>query len=216
MKFTFTEVLRITSICSIAIPILAYILKRNISSRQNHIIGILIVFWCLLDISGSILYSRKISNVLLFNIGHLVQFVLLSWFYYVILNNRRRIFLVASAVWIIALGIVVFNIQDFSMYQGIVWAISGLILIIYGVMYFNNIFITLPVDEPYLYSTLWINVALVFYFSFNMWLYVMSEYVLNGLGAETARIAWSSHNINNIIKNILLAFGLYNSRKKYF
>ena len=52
------------------------------------------------------------------------------------------------------------------------------------------------------------------YFCLNLFLFLMGSYVLTKLDPETSALIWSSHNVNNIIKNILFAVGIYFYKKK--
>jgi hypothetical protein len=69
-----------------------------------------------------------------------------------------------------------------------------------------SVFSTLrPMND---FGLLWINSGILFYFSFNLFLFVMSSYVLTHLEQELTLIIWSFHNVNNIIKNILVGLGI--------
>ncbi|HET9056058.1 MAG TPA: hypothetical protein VFN30_04340, partial [Chitinophagaceae bacterium] len=60
----------------------------------------------------------------------------------------------------------------------------------------------------------WITTAVFLYFSFNLFLFIMANYILKKFSAEIGMTVWGFHNINNIVKNILFAVGIYYAGKK--
>ncbi|HEY0770592.1 MAG TPA: hypothetical protein VGD31_09690, partial [Sphingobacteriaceae bacterium] len=65
-----------------------------------------------------------------------------------------------------------------------------------------------------LYSGLIFNGAVIFYFSFNFFLFMIANYVLTELTPDMSRMAWAFHNVNNVIKNIAFAFGFYYTMRR--
>jgi hypothetical protein len=105
-------------------------------------------------------------------------------------------------------------VQSFLQYQTLMWVITAIILIIYSIAYFFHSISTITASGYFGYSLIWINIGIMIYFGLNLFLFVMGNYVLTRLDPETSAMIWSSHNINNIIKNILFAIGISFYKRK--
>jgi hypothetical protein len=206
-----SEIIRIASNVSLLVPLAIYLSRVRYASRQIHIIGILIIASGIFDLVGLVLFSRHQSTVMLFNAYYFILFMLLTWFYYEILfaNTLKVMVWIGLAVYLPSFILITFFVQNVSEYQSLMWLITALIMIIYSIAYFFYSLSTIITSGYYGYSLIWINVGIMIYFCLNLFLFVMGNYVLTKLDPETGALIWSSHNINNIIKNILFAVGIY-------
>ena len=89
-----------------------------------------------------------------------------------------------------------------------------MIMIIYSISYFFYSISTITLSAYFGYSLIWINMGVMIYFCLNLFLFMMGNYVLTQLDPEIGALIWSSHNVNNIIKNILFAIGISFFKKK--
>lgn len=201
---------------SLLLPLAVYLARIRYASRQIHIIGILLIVSGICDLVGFILFNRSQSTVVLFNTYYALLFFLLTWFYYEVLfvNTRRIMIWIGLAVYLQSFILVTLFVQDFLQYQTLMWLIAAIIMIIYSIAFFFYSLSTISASGYFGYSLIWINVGVMIYFCLNLFLFLMGNYVLTRLDPETSALIWSSHNVNNIIKNILFAIGIYFSRKK--
>lgn len=210
-----SEIIRIASNVSLLVPLVAYLSRMKFASRQIHIIGILVIVSGFFDLVGFIFFSRQQSTVVLFNAYYLILFLLLTWFYYEVLfvNTRRAMVWIGIAIYVPSFILVTFFVQNFLEYQSLMWLITAVMMIMYSIAYFFYSLSAIVSSGYYGYSSIWINVGVMIYFCLNVFLFVMGNYVLTKLDPETSALLWSSHNINNIIKNILFAVGIYYYRR---
>lgn len=203
-----SEIIRLASMLSVALPLIVYLVRIRNASRPVHLIGALAIVSALSDLVAYVLFTRGQSTVVLFNIYYTVLFLLLTWFYYDILLARRSKATVLAGLVIYSLSFILVTtyFQSFFEYQTSMWSITGLIMIIYSVSYFLSLFSAQTTMSNY--GVLWINSGILFYFSFNLSLFVMSSYVLTKLEPQISMLIWSFHNVNNIVKNILLGIGV--------
>jgi hypothetical protein len=211
-----SEVIRIASNLSLLLPLAMYLTRMKYASRQVHIIGILIIVSGLCDLLGFILFEQRQSTVVLFNSYYALLFVLLTWFYYEVLfvNTRRIMIWIGLAVYIQSFILISVFVQNFLEYQTLMWLITAIIMITYSIAYFFYSLSTITTTGFFGYSLIWINIGVMIYFCLNLFLFVMGNYVLTKLDPDTSALIWSSHNINNIIKNILFAIGIFFYKKK--
>ena len=211
-----SEIIRVASNVSLLLPLLMYLSRFKYASRQVHIIGILIIVSGVCDLIGLFLFGRNQSTVVLFNTYYAVMFALLTWFYYEVLfvNSRRMLIWIGLAIYVQSFVLVTAFVQSFLEYQTLMWVISAIILIIYSIAFFFHSLSTISTSGYFGYGLIWINIGVMIYFCLNLFLFLMGNYVLTRLDPETGAMIWSSHNINNIIKNILFAIGISFSKKK--
>jgi hypothetical protein len=203
-----SEIIRLASIISVALPTVMYLLKIRQATRPVHLIGALSITSAISDITAYFLFAKAQSTVLLFNTYSVLVFFLLAWFFYEILSVRsgRTTVFAGIGIYIFAFVLITLFVQPFSEYQTFLWTVIGMIMIVYSMSYFFNLFSTQTIMSNY--GLLWMNSGILFYFSFNLFLFLMSSYVLTKLEPEISLLIWSFHNVNNILKNILLGFGV--------
>lgn len=211
-----SEIIRLASNFSVLIPLVFYLAKIRFASRQVHIIGALIIVSGLCDLIGFILLNRQASTAVLFNTYYALLFLLLSWFYYEALTVKtlRILVWIGLLVYFVSFALVSVYVQSFFEYQSLMWLITAIFMIIYSISYFFLSLSSIAQADYLGYSLTWINVGIMIYFCLNLFLFVMGNYVLTQLEPEISALIWSSHNVNNIIKNILFALGISVLAKK--
>ena len=210
MRVSISEIIRIASIFSVSIPLIFYVANLKNSSRAIHATGALIIISGIADIIGSVLFDQHRSNALIYNIQDTLQFTLLSWIFLELISLRKlRIILYSGiVVYIVSLITVTLFFQSFIENQTIMWAASGIIILIFSIIFFFYLLSGLPTPNILTFPYSWINAGIFFYFSFSLYLFVISDYLFLKVEREAALLIWSFHNINNIIKNILFAVGI--------
>lgn len=208
-----SDILRIASIASVAFPLISYLIKIRNASKPVHLIGALTIVSALSDLVGGIYFSQGKSTVVLFNTYYVVQFFLLTWFYYEISPTKkgRNTIVGGLVIYIVSFLLISFYLQTFFEYQTFVWTISGMIMIVFSSSYVVYLFSEGTVMENH--GSFWINGGILYYFSFNLFLFVMSSYVLTKLEPQISMLIWSFHNANNVVKNMLIGYGVSSSSR---
>jgi hypothetical protein len=211
-----SEIIRIASNVSLVVPLAIYFARFKYASKRVHIIGGLIIVSAICDLIGFILSRGQHSTVVLFNAYYAILFFLLTWFYYEILfiNNRRVMVWIGLAIYLQSFILITFFVQSFFEYQTLMWVITAIIMITYGIAYFFYSFSALPASNVFGHTLIWINSGILIYFCLNLFLFILGNYVLTRLDSEMSALIWSFHNVNNIIKNILFAVGIYFYKRK--
>ncbi len=211
-----TNIIRIASNVSLAIPLVIYLMRFKYATRRIHIIGILVIVSGISDLIGYILSSDQQSTVVLLNTYFAVLFFLLTWFYYDILflNNRRMMIWIGLAIYLQSFILTTLFVQSYLEYQTLMWVITAIIMIIYGIAYFFYSFSTIPMSNVFGYSFIWINSGVLIYFCLCLFLFTVGDYALTQLDTKTSAMVWSFHNVSNLLKNILFAIGIYLHKRK--
>jgi hypothetical protein len=211
-----SEIIRLASNISVLLPLLIYLTKIRYASKRVHIIGALIIVSALSDLAGWALFQKQESTAILFNAYYAMTFFLLSWFYYEILfiKSRRVVVFIGLAVYLQSMLLVTIYVQGIFEYQTLMWIITGLIMIVYSLAYFFYSISILPNTNTLYYTPVWINTGVMIYFILNLFLFILSNYVLTTLDSQMSLLIWSFHNVNNILRNILFGIGIYFYKKK--
>ncbi len=211
-----SDIIRIASNVSLAFPLVMYLMRFKHATRRVHIIGALVIISGISDLVGFILSKDQESTVVLFNTYYAVLFFLLTWFYYEILflNNRRIMVWIGLAIYLQSFILTTLFVQSFFEYQTLMWVITAIIMIIYGIAYFFYSFSTIPMANVFGYSFIWINSGVLIYFCLSLFLFTVGNYALTRLDTEMSAVVWSFHNVSNILKNVLFAIGIYLYKRK--
>lgn len=206
-----SEIVRIASNVSLLLPLFFYLRSRHSTTRPIHIIGLLVIVSGLSDMAGYVLMLQQQSTIVLFNLYYMVLFGLLTWFYYrVLFAPTGRVWAwLGSGFYVLAFIAITAFAQPFSQYQTLLWLVTAVIMIIYSVAYFFYSLSGAGSSGYFASGNIWINIGVMIYFVMNLYLFVMGDYVLTQLDAETSALIWSSHNLNNILKNTLFAIGFF-------
>lgn len=216
MDSTISEILRLASSFSVVIPLAIYFARMKYASKRLHIIGGLVVVSGICDLIGYVLFARQQSTVVLFNGYYAVIFFLLTWFYYEVLfaNTRRILVWIGLAIYLQSFILVTLFVQSFYEYQTLMWLITAVIMIIHSVAYFFYSLTSIQPANLFGYTFTWINTGVLVYFCLNLFLFIIGNYVLTKLDPPVSMLIWSFHNVNNILKNILFAIGIYFYKRK--
>ena len=209
-----SEAIRLSSIYSFIIPLVVYALAFKKAKKPVHLIGGLIIASGISDFIA--LFKLPIISVaLLCNIQDVIQFLLVSAFFYIISSNRI-IIKWGVALYLPGLFVTSLFIQSPMVHQTLLWAITGFIILVFCIQYVIQVvcaFKVRPTADASLpdYSLLYIIGGFIIYFTLSLWLFIMGDYIFYGVTKDVALSYWSVHNFNNIIKNILIAIGIWHS-----
>lgn len=209
-------IISMASAISIVMPLAMYLLRMKNAAKRIHIVGAIIIGSAVCDLISIFLVKDQSSTVILFNTYYALLFFLLTWFYYEVLfsNTRRVIVWIGLAIYLQSFLLITIYVQSFFEYQTLMWVITAIIMIIYSISYFFYSFSTISASHIFTYSFIWINIGVMIYFCLNLFLFIIGNHVLTKMEPHISSLIWSSHNVNNIIKNILFAIGIYFYKKK--
>jgi hypothetical protein len=215
-EFSWIDTIRYATIASSLIPFVVYLILIRQMPKQNHIIGLIVIISAACELIALNEFNHGRPTVLLSNIYFTIFFLLACWFYYEILFKAHNTgyFYLGLAIYCISFSIVAINIHGMFEFQSEAWALGGLILVAFGILYTNRLMEKPAVPDQNFYSVLFINGGIFLYFSFNFFLFAVANYMLTETERDIGRMTWAFHNVNNIIKNIAFALGLYYTNRK--
>lgn len=207
----FAKVTTHVSIFSAGLALLLMLIKwRSVKKRYFFFLGLLIIVSSPADLANLFLVANFRATTYLLNIQDIFQFSLLLLIYREFyLKSKKQI---SIAMYICYLGFETINstfFQKFSDHQTWTWTVSGIILIGTSIGYCLDMLEKLDVENILTHSPVWINAAVMFYFSLSLYLLVSADFLIKNASIDTSDIFWGLHNLNSIIKNCLFSVGIY-------
>ncbi len=215
MQLLIFKALLYISYFSIVVPFLFLFRRKHVlRSRQFQIVTVLLIVSVIADVIGYILIKNEISNLVINNLYFLASFVILSLLYARLLTGGR------TAIYIFIGLTVCFSAWDSLTQQSITGVQSYVITLCsvlafgYSLIYFDHLLHTSPASDLTKFPFFWINSAIMYYYGMNLFIFIFSTYIFENLKDNEILVVWIFHNVNNIIKNILLAIGIYHAGKE--
>lgn len=210
---TLAEILRYLSILS---PIFPVILLLTIKSKRTKIINILtsvVLVSFLSDIIGFIMVNNRLNNSAVSNTYFVIQFFLLMYFYSLQVSNKKLVY-IAVILFTVFFTINTIFVQPFNTYQSWLRVAGAITFIGYSIGYYLQMLRTMPPVDPFHFYPFWINSGIYYYFSFNLFLFLITNYVFTHMSNEEIKAFRGFHNFNNIIKNLLFTAAVVAFKKR--
>ncbi|HET9058048.1 MAG TPA: hypothetical protein VFN30_14480 [Chitinophagaceae bacterium] len=185
-----------------------------LTSKLTKTLGLLLVISATADLINYILAKMHVPTIIVANSYFILQFLLLSYIFSLLLSNRKLIYNATALYSALYLFFFVMGFEHFNDFQSRLRAIEDVVLLIYCVLYYRQLLKTLPAENIWHYAPFWITTAALYYFGLNLLLFIITNYVFTNLPTDAAMTVWGFHNFNNIVKNILFAVGIYYAGKK--
>jgi hypothetical protein len=154
-------------------------------------------------------FEWKVSNIPVANIEFIVEFILISWLYVLFCPPLKKLISIAVPCSIIFFIINSIYLQPIGTYQNFNRLIVSLLIIAYSIIYDIHLVRNLPADNLWRYGPFWIVAAFLCGFTLNLFIFALSNYVFRELPKEMAIVFWMFHGFNDLLKNVLLAVGIY-------
>ncbi len=215
---TYQQFIVLASQFSVFMPLTIYLLRIRDVRRPTHSVGMLVLVSGICDLVGFTLVGEKLSTAFVLNAFILFQFFLLSHYYYGTLFRGKPDTVLGITMWQYATGfliVTVFYDEFRGEHLNALWAISSAILILYSVLYFRKIIKHYQAPRIYTCGNFWINNAIFVYLSLSLWLFaIRSDVTIGQWSGDTYQTLWSFYRINNVLKNVMFALGIYYSLRR--
>ncbi|MCP9763543.1 hypothetical protein [Lacihabitans soyangensis] len=198
-------------ILPLAVGILNYKYLKGETMAVFYYILIAIFF----EILSRTLMHLKVRNTLPFlHLYTVVEFSIFWLFYYRFFKVfysplGMKVLLVTFLLFAILNAIFLQKINTFNTYAR---GFESLIMIALSLMAFNKIIVELDTRYPTSQPVFWVNSALLFYFSGNLVVFVMSNYISGD--NKLLLVSWGIHAILMAILNSFIAIGLWQTRRQ--
>lgn len=195
----------IVSWFSSLLPLAGYLRSKQ-PTREIKMVAILSLGSFTADLASYYFGSQGINTYPIANSFLLFQSVVLLLLYRDALKLPQSPWMVGTSFYVL------FSIWNFFWIQGPFVINSNsvgfgsLIFIVLSLLYFRTLLKQLPETYIHRIPMVWINIAVLIYFSGNLFLFLLYNYFVSGV--------WILHNFLNITKNILFFIAIWQSQRK--
>ena len=194
------------------LPLMVWIFFAQ-KKMPYRLLGILFVISSTLKIYSLITAELHINNMAAFHLLALVEIVLVYCFYNQLIFKKIHL----SGLIAIALANILNSIffQDIHSFNSLAWTFNMIALIVMGLMYFYKVYNDeedyTPLNErpAFIITSGWL-----IYASGALFTYLLGTEILSGTPEGFYKNAWIFQCISNILKNIIIAYGLWLTGKK--
>ena len=204
------------SFSSILAPLIALIAKKNFwSDTLIKLLWSLVLLSAFSDTTSYILLKFSITNRPVGNVYSLLSFIVISFIYSQFLKERRKPIAIIIILFVVFFGIDSFFFQKITTFQSYTRILASIICTGYSVFFYSRSSKIGPVNDPVRDSLFWINTAFWYYFIVNFFLFCADSFIFTEESTSIATVIfWGFHNINNVIRNVLLTVGIYFYQKE--
>jgi hypothetical protein len=209
----FILLLAFSSWFSVLIPLAISLFKIGLEREMSWLRGLLIFsFSC--DLVGYWLATSGHNNLFLANFFFLSQYaVLLIIFSFILTDTHRYFYYFLGVIVAVSFLLNLLSGHSKAYIDSYSAALSSLAILFLSVRFFMQMLVSLPTQEIHKYPLLWIVIAVFFYYSGTLLLFVINNYLVIS-NPSLHKVVWAFHNFLNITKNLLFAVALWMNLRK--
>jgi len=160
------------------------------------------------DLVCYILAKSGIPTMPVINVYFIISFLILSLLYAYLLSDVKKYIYQIAIVCLVFFMINSLYGQGIKVIQSYTTTLCSVITIGYCFILFHDLITNLPSFNISKNHLFWLNTGVVFYYSFNLLLFIFSTYVFIKLSQYEVMAMWLFHNVNNIIKHVLFSIAV--------
>lgn len=198
------------SYVSVLVPIGVFVRWRHqLTLPIFRLLATILALSLISDLCSYVFVRLGFSSIPVVNFYTITEFTIYSLIYAYLLPKASHRILPGTIAFFAFFLADTYLLEDVNEFQSNVLTGEAIFMIVYTILYFSAMFKTLPGPILSRFGFFWINSALFFYFSFDLFLFSASGYIFAHMDPDISSITWSFHIFNNIVKNVLFAYGLY-------
>lgn len=199
---------------TVVIPIVIGSRGRVFRDKQFLPVYGLLFLSLTIEMVNVILAFKNINTTLVFNMFSIAEFVLIWSFYKSFINqiNKTIINSVVLYMFLAIAFIDLFFVNGFKRLNNITVSVESITLIIYSLISFylimNRMLFDKILEEPFF----WINIAVLFYFSGSLFLFLFGNYLINQ-GNKAYMEMYKIHTFVNAVWYFFISIGFWKVKK---
>lgn len=199
---------------AVIIPIIIGTLAKVFRKKDLLTIYLLLFVSLTVEVVDVILAFRNINTMVVINIFTSIEFALI-WCFYKSFTARVKNSNVNTIVLLIFLVIAVidlFFINGFKRVNTLTVSIESITLIVYSLISFYLIMSRMLFDKLLDAPFFWINIAVLFYFSGSLFLFLFGNYLISQ-GNKTYMEMYKIHTFVNAVWYLFISIGFWKVKK---
>jgi len=209
----FFNVLCNVSFYSAFIPLIAAIINYKYIQKSLTSIFILLIIAIVVEVVGKLLREKGENNFFLFHGFTIIEFTLLSLFYYNFFKKYfNSLFIIVLIFGFVGVAFVDYKINGLNDMDSFSGSTECLILTIYSLYLFYFVLQKLVFSNLLSQPVFWINSAVLLYFAGNLLLFIFSNDLLK-TDLTKHYLLWAViHSFCNIFYNLFLTVGFWKAK----
>lgn len=192
------------------IPILLGIIRFNHLKKIRRILLFLLCVELIVSVIAWYLWSQKSNNLPLLHLYTVLEFSGWALIYYYLFkgDKRQKIVIVVSILFVLFALINSLFIQKLLEFNSISRSTEGVLLIVYSTIYFSKLFKEKKIKKLEAEPSVWLNIAVLVYFSGSFLLFGFSNLLLSMNSYEIKEI-WGIHAVFLMIHYSLISIAIW-------
>jgi hypothetical protein len=195
----------------ILIPITTAIIRKKHWGPPENVVFVYLLISGLFNVLAALLAARRINNLPLLHLYTVIEFFIITGFFYVATHSKKEKFVIRS-LWIsfplIAL-LAIFSLNSIFVYNQIPRSIEALIILILCIHFFMKSLSFSAAPVPFFnFATV---VALLLYFSGSLALFALSNFIIGNKTINS--LIWNTHATFVLIMYLIIAVAYFKTRK---
>jgi hypothetical protein len=213
-EYLFGLIYDLSSFSSI-IPVSVALFRINYFKKTIYPIVVLVIIAFLVEVICVVHSLSGLNNFYIFRIYTVFEFTLLSAFYILFFRMYiNPLIFKLLILFFILVALVDYKINGFTNIDNISSSVSCIILTCYSLFLFYFLLKYLLIENLLSSQIFWVNTAVLFYFSGNLFLFAFSDLLVKK-DDESYSLFWATiHSFFNISYNVLLAVALWKTKTK--
>jgi len=205
-----------SSQASILIPLITGLRFYGALDRKFKI---LLLYFFISGTTEIIASNMKIifsNNMPLLHIFTIIEFFLFATIYYIYFSNHqlaKRMIAISSFLFLLSAVLDATYFNGFWRSNTISHSVESIILVMFSLLYFFSFFKEISEEEVWKKSMFWLSSGVVIYFSINIFLFMLANYLLKK-NYNLVDQGYNMHAFINIFVNIIFAISFICLRKK--
>lgn len=196
---------------AILLPLIIAIIRKGYWGTPEKVVFVYLLTSGLFNVLAVLLAARHINNLPFLHLYTVLEFLLITGFFYVSTNGKTERLLIRS-LWILFPVIAIIAILDFSsifLYNQIPRSISAIIILVFCIHFFMKSLSFSAAPVPFFnFATV---VGLLLYFSGSLALFALSNFII---GNKTINLLiWNTHATFVLIMYLIIAVAYFKTRK---
>lgn len=172
----------------ILFPVVAALVRFQYLGRPAKMVLFYLLVAGVVNTSATLMAKNGIRNLPLLHAFTMVEFVLVSLFYYFLFPKRRNILLGSMVVFgLLCISNSVF-LQSIWTYNSYTRSLEAILICLLGLFYFLD---NMEREKPHPIGANWFNSAFLMYFAGAFFLFLLSNLIVGNKAANT--VIWNIH-----------------------
>ncbi len=210
------ENIRFISLLIVGVPFIVALFRFKKLNKTQTILMVLLSIIIIVEIISLLFWYKKANNLPMYHVYTVIEFIIISKIYSVELKSMfsNSFFLILILLFggfavcntIFFQGIFTFNSNAIT--------VSGIIIIFFCLSYFYSLLKEIKYNALETNPMFWINSGFLIYFSSNLILFFINNYMFKDEASAASYLVWGLHAIMNIVLNLFYTVALWVNPKR--